>query len=274
VGRETIISALNRIEPLEVEGLPPRPLLLSELEEAAAVLVQRYRLPRTRTFDLNGLQRELLEVLLDGRLTPASAAMVLAHALAPVPIAERAALSLFVANAIREEKLEQLSHVALGVLHRASSFADPDVAAPVLRRLESELARRPAAFVRRGEVLVAADRVGQEQLDALFERLLVRPRETISQIVLVLNDAERVTGEDVMLEHLRMQARLTAGIDVPELDALVRANLVCLIDAVTLKPAKPPSAFALVKQAMKRASKALMLALEPFAPVELMARGG
>jgi hypothetical protein len=273
VGRESIISALNRIEPLEAEGSPPRPLSLSELEEAAAVLVQRYRLSRTRTFDLTGLQRELLEVLLGGRLTPASAALLLAHALAPVPIAERAALALYLVNAIRGEKIELLSQVSLGVLKRAASFADPDVAQPVIRRLDEELSRRPASFIRRGEVLLAADRVSDAQLDALYERLLVRDRQ-LSQIVVVLNDSERVVGEDVILAHLAMQSKLFGVVEVGEIDALVRANLLCLIDAVTLVPASRPGASAQLRQAMKRARRALLDALEPFAPVELMARGG
>jgi len=273
VGRESIISALNRIEPLEAEGLPPRPLSLVELEEAAAVLVRRYRLSRTRTFDLTGLQRELLEVLLGGRLTPASAALLLAHALAPVPIAERAALALYLVNAIRGERLSLLSQVSLGVLKRAASLADPDVAQPVIRRLDEELSRRAASFVRRGEVLLAADRVSDSQLEALFERLLVRDR-ALSQIVVVLNDAERVVGEDVILAHLSMQSKLFGVVEEAEIDRLVSANLLCLIDGVTLVPASRPSASSQLRQAMKRARRALLDALEPFAPVELMARGG
>jgi hypothetical protein len=272
VGHETIISALNRIEPLEVEGLPPRPLSLIELEEAAAVLVQRYRLSRTRTFDLTGLQRELLEVLFGRRLTPSSAALVLAHALAPVPIAERSALACYVVNAVRDEKLALLSQVSLGVLRRAASFAD-DVASPVLQRLDRELSRRSASFVRRGEVLLAADRVGETQLQALYERLLVRDR-ALSQIVVVLNDDERVLGEDVILAHLALQSRLFGGVEVQEIDALVRANQLCLIDVVTLVPASRPSASTQLRQALKRARRALLDALEPFAPVELVARGG
>lgn len=273
MGRESIISALNRIEPLEAEGLPPRPLTLSELEEAAAVLVRRYRCSCTRTFDLTGLQRELLEVLFGGRLTPSSAALVLAYALAPVPIAERAALALYVVNAVRDEKLAQLSQVSLGVLRRAASLADPDIAKPVLRRLDVELSSRAASFVRRGEVLLAADRVSDAQLDALYQRLLVRERP-LSQVVVVLNDEERVLGEDVILAHLSLQQRLFGVVELIEIDALVRANLLCLIDAVNLVPASRPSASSQLKQALKRARRVLLDALEPFAPVELVARGG
>ncbi len=273
MSRETVISALNRIDPQELESVPPRPLSLRELEATADELVRRYRVKGCRTFDLSGLQHELLEVLLSGRLSPSSAALVLARALGPVPIAQRASLALFLMNAIREGRIATLAHGALLALRRAASFSEPDVAAPVLRRIDAELSRRPAAFSRRGEVLLAADRLPFARLEVLLERVPPREEAPLQKVVLVVPDRERGVSEEVVLAHLLLQARLSEQL-AAEVESLAAAGAVVLVDAVTLTPRSRPPALVVVRRALQRASRALVAALEPFAPVELVARGG
>ncbi len=274
VSRETVVSALNRIDVQDPE-VAARPLDLGELHAAADALLARYRVAGTRTFDLTGLQRELLELLFSHRLSGASAAVVLARVLGPVPIRERASLALFLVYAIREGRIATLAHGALLALRRAASFSEPDVAAPVLRRLDAELSRREGALARHGEVLLAADRLSGERLEGLRARLAAPKAGELRQVLLVVPEEERAVDEEVLLEHLKLQARFAGDESLPaQLDAVLAARACRFVDAVTLQaPARAPR-WARAQQALRTVGRALASALQPFAPVELVARGG
>ncbi|MBS1150299.1 MAG: hypothetical protein H6Q89_1997 [Myxococcaceae bacterium] len=201
-----IVSCLYRVDPAQLEGEPPEPLpiALAELAQQAAALIDSHRVGNGRTFDLSGLHHELLELLLDGRLTPSGAALVLHRVLAPIPIRDRASLALYLANSIRAERLSQLAHGTLLTLRRAILLEDADVSQPALGRLEGALAQRAAALFWSGPVLVAGDRVAPSSVEAAIADL---GSGSARQIVVLVPEDERTTSREVLLEHLRLQVR-------------------------------------------------------------------
>ena len=153
-----IISCLYRVDTAQLESEPPGPLPLAvtELSGRAAELIAAFRVGTGRTFDLSGLQHGLLDVLLDGRLSPSSAAVVLHQVLAPIPIRDRASLALFLTNSIRCERLSALAHGTLLTLRRAISLEDDDVTLHALKRIDGVLAQRTSSLFWSGPVLAGS----------------------------------------------------------------------------------------------------------------------
>ncbi len=233
--RETIISTLHRVDASGCETQSPRSLPLQALTRLARHLVSTYRIGSSRTFDLSGLQRELLEVLLDGRLSPVSAALVLHEVLGPLPISDRGTLALFVTNAIRHERLGRLSHGTLLTLRRAVCLEDSELNQEALARLNAVLATRPDALRWHGQLLLAADRIAPLKVEAAIAR---QGLATAKRIILVLPDAEQHTSREVIFEHLRLVVRCGDESQLPTVNRLVEDEAVVVLADSSLRAAR------------------------------------
>jgi hypothetical protein len=238
--RETIISTLHRVDASQSEVETPRPLAVEALSHLARHLVSTYRIGESRTFDLSGLQRELLEVLVDGRLSPASAALVLHQVLAPLPISNRGTLALFLTNAIRNERLARLSHGSLLTLRRAVSLEESDLTADPLDRLNGAIATRQAALRWNGAVLLVADRISLPKVEAA----IVRIGEAVAKRILIVLPGDEInTSREVIFEHLRLQVRCGDESQLAGVNALLDENAVQLLPETSLHAARKASGY-------------------------------
>ena len=232
-----IISCLYRVDTAQLESEPPGPLPLAgtELSGRAAELIAAFRVGTGRTFDLSGLQHGLLDVLLDGRLSPSSAAVVLHQVLAPIPIRDRASLALFLTNSIRCERLSALAHGTLLTLRRAISLEDDDVTLHALKRIDGVLAQRTSSLFWSGPVLVVGDRVAPSSVDAAIAHL---GSDSAKHIIILVPEDEKTTSREVLLEHLRLQIRCIEDSQAQSVGPFLTAGAVQLFapEGVRLKP--------------------------------------
>ena len=228
-----IISSLYRVDTAQLESEPPAslPLAVGELAERAAALIAAYRVGDGRTFDLSGLHHDVLELLLDGRLSPSSAAVVLHQVLAPIPIRDRASLALYVINSIRPDQLGHLAHGTLLTLRRAISLEEAEVTSHALQRLDAQIAQRGSSLFWAGPVLIAGDRVSASIVGAALAQL---GRDAGEHIVVLVPEDEKATSREVLLEHLRLQVRCVEDSQTQSVCPFLTAGVVQL-----LKPAKP-----------------------------------
>jgi len=238
--RETVISTLHRVDASGCEVDAPPSLSVEALANLARHLVATYRLGASRTFDLSGLQRELLEVLLDGRLSPVSAALVLHQVLGPLPIHDRATLALFLVNAIRPERLRHLAHGTLLTLRRAVTLEDAALNPEALERINSVLATRQSALRWHGALLLAADRISPAKVEVAISRQGEAPAP---RIVLVLPDVEVRTSREVIFEHLRLQVRCGDESQLGAVNALISDEAVVVLANSSLRAQRKATGF-------------------------------
>lgn len=238
--RETVISTLHRVDANGSEVDAPQSLSLEALAHLARHLVATYRIGESRCFDLTGLQRELLEVLLDGRLSPVSAALVLHQVLGPLPIHDRATLALFVVNAIRPERLERLSHGTLLTLRRAVTLEDSALNPDALERINQVLATRQSALRWNGSLLLCADRISPSKIEVAISR---QGEARAKRIVLVLPDVEVRTSREVIFEHLRLQVRCGDESQLGVVNALIADDAVVVLANSSLRAERKATGF-------------------------------
>jgi hypothetical protein len=230
-----IVSSLYRVDTSQLEAEPsgPLPMAVADLGARAAGLIAAFRVGNGRTFDLSGLHHELLELLLDGRLSPSSAAVVLHQVLAPIPIGDRASLALFLTHSIREDRLPRLSHATLLSLRRAISFEEADVTSHALQRLDDALAQRPSSLFWSGRVLVVGDRVSVCSVEAALAQL---GSDSAKHIVVVVPEDEKATSREVLLEHLRLQVRFVDDTQAQTVCPFLTTGAVQLVAPAAAKP--------------------------------------
>lgn len=231
-----IISSLYRVDAAQLECEPscPLPMAVAELSRKAAELIARFRIGSGRTFDLSGLHHELLEILLDGRLSASSAALVVHQVLAPIPIRDRASLALFVTNSLRCDRLPRLAHGTLLTLRRAISLEDDEVTSHALDRLDAELAHRASSLFWSGPVLVVGDRVARGSVDAALAQL---GSDSAKHIVVLVPEDEKTTSREVLLEHLRLQVRCVEDAQTESVCPFLTPGAVQVLAAAKVKKA-------------------------------------
>lgn len=244
-----IISSLYRVNSSQLENEPAGalPMAIAELSNKATDLVSRFRIGDSRTFDLSGLHHELLDLLLAGRWSPSSAAVVLHRVLAPIPIRDRASLALFLTNSIRADRLSLLAHGSLLTLRRAIALEDADVGQPALQQLEAALSLRTSSLFWNGPVLIVGDRVSPASLEAAIAQL---GSDSDKHIVMVVPEDEKATSREVLLEHLRLQVRCVDDTQSSSVSPFLTSQAVQLLSAARPK-STPNSLYDAVARAVR-----------------------
>jgi hypothetical protein len=239
----------------QFEAIQAKPPSVEELLQTAAQLVERYRLGTSRSFDLTGLHRELIEVLLAGWLSPVSASLVFHHVLGRLPIACRGTLALFLTNSIRSERMTKLAHATLLTLRRSISVEDSEITGDALSRIDAVLSTRGAALRWHGQVLLAADQISASGEEAAVERIEDTPA---ARIMVVVPEDESGTSSAAILEHVRIQVRCLADETGEKVERLIAANAVQLFQpAALLRMARPVTRLELARRWVRSVGAAI-----------------
>ncbi len=268
---KVIPGCLHRYGSAVPEPIPsPHPRTLFELRDLAVRLLAKHQAGGPHTFDLSRLQRALLELILDGPLTPVGVAIVLDGVLAPMDGPSAASLALCLVHALRHERLHRLARGALLVLRDAILLEEAEVGAEVLTRLDAELVARNGGLRALGSVALVADQVEGPALE-----MAIRRARGLTQAMLLVGvpAEEQRSPREVLLEHVRIQARRSSEVlDWAEIERWVDLGRVHLLTPARLEAERRTTYSEALRRALSRAFRAVAGEVFPVWVEDLPAR--